>query len=71
MNAGEPVIFGQAACAAPQSSPRPSPIPPDLRRIKENEDLKSIPTVVLTTSAAESEMEAFGFYWLAWNRFPD
>jgi DNA-binding response OmpR family regulator len=67
-----------------------------LRRIKEDEELKSLPTVVLTTSGAESDivnaythgagsylvkpvdfekftklMEAFGFYWLAWNRFPD
>jgi CheY-like chemotaxis protein len=67
-----------------------------LRRLKEDEELKRIPTVVLTTSGAESDlvnaythgagsylvkpvdfekfsklMEAFGFYWLAWNRFPD
>jgi CheY-like chemotaxis protein len=67
-----------------------------LRRIKEDEELKSLPTVVLTTSGAESDivnaythgagsylvkpvdfekftklMEVFGFYWLAWNRFPD
>lgn len=66
-----------------------------LRRIKEDESLKRIPTVILTTSAAESDMvqayeggagsflvkpidfekfmklmEAFGFYWLMWNRFP-
>ena len=100
-------LFRQAAFADPQSSPRPSLILLDLRlpkvdglevlrRIKEDEDLKRIPTVVLTTSAAESDtvnayshgagsylvkpvdfekftmlMEAFGFYWLAWNRFPD
>lgn len=67
-----------------------------LRRIKHDELLKRIPTVVLTTSAAESDlmkayeggagsylvkpidfdgfmkmMEAFGFYWLLWNRYPD
>ena len=100
-------LFRQAAFAAPPSSPRPSLILLDLRlpkvdglevlrRIKEDEDLKKIPTVVLTTSAVESDMagayshgagsylvkpvdfekfsklmEAFGFYWLAWNRFPD
>jgi CheY-like chemotaxis protein len=100
-------LFRQAAFADPPSSPRPSLILLDLRlpkvdglevlrRIKEDEDLKKIPTVVLTTSAVESDivnayshgvgsylvkpvdfekftklMEAFGFYWLAWNRFPD
>lgn len=67
-----------------------------LRRIKEDELLKRIPTVVLTTSAAESDMvtayshgagsylvkpvdfekftklmDTFGYYWLAWNRFPE
>jgi CheY-like chemotaxis protein len=67
-----------------------------LRRIKTDDQLKSMPTVVLTTSSAEADMansyafgacsylvkpvdfekftglmEAFGFYWLAWNRFPD
>lgn len=67
-----------------------------LHRIKKDEDLKSIPTVVLTTSSTESDMagayengagsylvkpvdfekfgklmDAFGFYWLAWNKYPD
>jgi len=68
-----------------------------LRRVKEDEHLKLLPTVVLTTSGAEANMvnaythawwrviwwnpvdfekfsklmEVFGFYWLAWNRFPD
>ena len=67
-----------------------------LRRIKEDDQLKHIPTVVLTTSSAESDMvnsyahgacsylvkpvdfekftkllDAFGYYWLAWNRFPE
>jgi len=67
-----------------------------LRQIKGDEKLKRIPTVVLTTSGAESDMvnayssgagsylvkpvdfekftklmETFGYYWLAWNRFPD
>ena len=100
-------LLRQAAFADPQSSPRPSLILLDLRlpkvdglevlrRIKEDDQLKRIPTVVLTTSAVESDivnaythgagsylvkpvdfekfttlMEAFGFYWLAWNRFPD
>jgi CheY-like chemotaxis protein len=100
-------LFHQAAYGDPQSSPRPDLVLLDLRlpkvdgqevlrRIKDNEDLRRIPTVVLTTSAAELDMvqaythgagsylvkpvdfekfsglmEAFGFYWLAWNRFPD
>jgi CheY-like chemotaxis protein len=67
-----------------------------LRRMKEDDRLKRIPTVVLTTSGAESDMlnaytsgacsylvkpvdfekftkllETFGYYWLAWNRFPE
>jgi CheY-like chemotaxis protein len=67
-----------------------------LRRIKGHEELRRIPTVILTTSAAESDMvqayqggagsylvkpidfdrfrtlmEAFGFYWLVWNHYPD
>ena len=100
-------LFHQGAYADPKTSPRPNLILLDLRlpkvdglevlrRIKEDEELKSLPTVVLTTSGAESDivsaythgagsslvkpvdcekftklMEAFGFYWLAWNRFPD
>ena len=67
-----------------------------LCRIKEDEDLRSIPTVVLTTSNTESDMarayengagsylvkpvdfekfaklmDTFGFYWLAWNKYPE
>lgn len=67
-----------------------------LHQIKADPRSRQIPTVVLTTSAAETDMvsaysngacsylvkpidydkfaglmEAFGFYWLAWNRFPD
>ena len=100
-------LFRQAAYADPKTSPRPDLILLDLRlpkvdglevlrRIKEDADLKRLPTVVLTTSGAESDMvnayangagsylvkpvnfekfaklmDAFGFYWLAWNRFPD
>jgi two-component system, response regulator len=66
-----------------------------LRRIKTDESLRSIPTIVLTTSSAEADligayeqgadsylvkpvghdefaglMEAFGYYWLACNRYP-
>lgn len=100
-------LFHRAAYADPKTSPRPEMILLDLRlprvdglevlqRIKEDPELKRIPTVVLTTSSVESDMisayangagsylvkpvdfvkfnklmEAFGFYWLAWNRFPD
>ena len=66
-----------------------------LRQVKEDPDLAPIPVVVLTTSAAETDvarayahhansylvkpvdfgsftqlMEAFGYYWLAWNQYP-
>jgi two-component system response regulator len=100
-------LFRRAAYADPKTSPRPELILLDLRlpkvdglevlrRIKEDTDLKRIPTVVLTTSNVESDMinayangagsylvkpvdfekftklmDAFGFYWLAWNRYPD
>ena len=100
-------LFHQGAYADPETSPRPHLVLLDLRlpkvdgqevlrRIKEDADLRRIPTVVLTTSAAELDMvrayshgagsylvkpvgfeqfsrlmEAFGFYWLAWNQFPD
>ena len=100
-------LFHQADYADPQSSPQPQLILLDLRlpkvdglevlrRIKEDNDLKRIPTVVLTTSDAESDlitaygngagsylvkpvdfekftklMDVFGYYWLAWNRFPE
>ncbi|MGD0048998.1 MAG: response regulator [Bryobacteraceae bacterium] len=100
-------LFHQGAYAGAQSGARPNLILLDLRlpkvdglevlrRIKADDGLKRIPTVVLTTSDAESDMvnaytngagsylvkpvnfekftglmEAFEFYWLAWNRFPD
>ena len=99
-------LFRQDRYAAQESSPRPHLILLDLRlpkvdglevlrQIKQDAELARIPTVVLTTSGAESDlvnayshgagsylvkpvdfakftalMEAFGFYWLAWNRFP-
>ena len=100
-------LFHQGAYADPKTSPPPNLILLDLRlpkvdglevlrRIKEDEDLKLLPTVVLTTSGAEADMvnaythgvgsylvkpvdfekftklmEVFGYYWLAWNRFPE
>jgi CheY-like chemotaxis protein len=99
-------LLHRDAYADKEANPRPHLILLDLRlpkvdglevlhRIKEDADLKSIPTVVLTTSSTESDMagayengagsylvkpvdfekfaklmEAFGFYWLAWNRYP-
>ena len=65
-------LFRQAAYADPNSSPRPDLILLDLRlpkvdglevlaQIKKDQELKQIPTVVLTTSAAESDIaQAYG-----------
>jgi CheY-like chemotaxis protein len=100
-------LFRRNSHADPNAAPRPDLILLDLRlpkvdglevlrQVKEDAELKRIPTVVLTTSSTESDMvsaytngagsylvkpvdfekftglmEAFGFYWLAWNRFPD
>ena len=100
-------LFRQNGYADPDANPHPSLILLDLRlpkvdgmevlsRIKQDNTLMRIPTVVLTTSNAESDMvnaytkgacsylvkpvdfekftklmEAFGYYWLAWNRFPE
>jgi CheY-like chemotaxis protein len=100
-------LYRQNSYAAATASPRPDLIILDLRlpkvdglevlrRIKEDAQLKRIPTVVLTTSNAESDMvmaythgagsylvkpvsfekftklmETFGFYWLAWNQYPE
>lgn len=100
-------LFRQENYADPLISPKPSLILLDLRlpkvdglevlrQIKEDLNFKKIPIVILTTSAAESDlaeaythgvgsylvkpvdfakftelMESFGFYWLAWNRYPE
>jgi CheY-like chemotaxis protein len=100
-------LFRRGAYADPESSPRPHLILLDLRlpkvdglevlrAIKDDADINSIPSVVLTTSSAESDMvkaydngagsylvkpvdfekftklmDSFGFYWLAWNKYPE
>ena len=100
-------LFRRNGYADPNTSPRPSLILLDmrlpkvdgmevLRQIRQDDELKLMPVIVLTTSAAENDvvgaytqgatsylvkpvdiqsftkmMEAFGFYWLAWNRFPE
>ena len=99
-------LFHQGAYATADTYPRPGMVLLDLRLpkvdglevlkiAKSDPDLSRIPIVVLTTSAAETDMakaydcqansylvkpvdlpqfaaqmEAFGFYWLAWNKFP-
>ena len=99
-------LFHQGNYADPKQFPRPGMVLLDLRLpkvdglevlkiAKADPDLSQIPIVILTTSAAESDMarayacqansylvkpvdlahftelmEAFGFYWLAWNQFP-
>ena len=100
-------MFRQGSFASPESSPRPHIILLDLRlpkvdglevleKIKAEPQFCSIPVVILTTSAAESDlanayaqhvnsylvkpvdfakfseqMEHFGYYWLAWNQYPE
>ena len=100
-------LFRKDEYADPESCPRPHLILLDLRlpkvdglevlrAIQDDEDLKRIPSVVLTTSSAESDMvkaydndadsylvkpvdfdqftklmDSFGFYWLAWNKYPE
>lgn len=100
-------LFRRNGYADPNTSPRPSLILLDmrlpkvdgmevLRQIRQDDELKLLPVIVLTTSAAENDvvgaytqgatsylvkpvdiqsftkmMEAFGLYWLAWNRFPE
>lgn len=99
-------LLHEGAYRDPERSPRPALILLDLRlpkvdgrevlrRIKADEGLKAIPTIVLTTSSAESDLvdayaggavsylvkpldlhdfqsllQAFGYYWIAENRFP-
>ena len=99
-------LYGRAPYADPKTRPQPHLILLDLRlpkvdglavlqRIKGDANLRGIPTVVLTTSSAESDMvkaydsgagsylvkpvdfekftkliDTFGFYWLAWNKYP-
>lgn len=99
-------LFRQGRHADPAASPRPGMVLLDLRLpkvdglevlrlVKADPALSLIPIVVLTTSAAETDlarayeckansylvkpvdlagftalMDAFGFYWLAWNKFP-
>ena len=100
-------LFRRGAYTDPESCPRPHLILLDLRlpkvdglevlrAIKDDADINSIPSVVLTTSSAESDMvkaydngagsylvkpvdfekftklmDSFGFYWLAWNKYPE
>jgi len=100
-------LFRRGVFTDPNANPRPDLVLLDLRlpkvdglevlkRIKADEVLKKIPTVVLTTSNAESDilnayengagsylvkpvdfekfaklLESFGFYWLAWNQYPE
>ncbi|HEX2976193.1 MAG TPA: response regulator [Bacteroidales bacterium] len=99
-------LFRQGEYADPEKSPLPHLILMDLRlpkvdglevlgKIRTNDALKCIPTVILTTSEAEIDVsraynyhvnsylvkpldfdkfsnliEAFGFYWVVWNRYP-
>jgi CheY-like chemotaxis protein len=62
-------LFRQGACADPETSPRPDLILLDmrlpkvdglgvLRRIKKDEDIKQIPTVMITTSDDNSDIDA-------------
>jgi CheY-like chemotaxis protein len=99
-------LFHEGEFADAAANPRPHVVLLDLRlpkvdglevlrRVREREDLKGLPVVVLTTSEAEidiarayanlassylvkpvdfdkfrSLMDTFGYYWLAWNRYP-
>ena len=99
-------IFRQGEYANPENSPRPHLILLDLRLpkvdglevleiVRSNDEFKTIPVVILTTSNAESDiaraydnsvnsylvkpldftkfsdlLDTFGFYWLAWNKYP-
>lgn len=99
-------LFHQGSYSDTERFPRPGLVLLDLRLpkvdglevlkiAKSDPTVNSIPIVILTTSAAESDMakayewqannylvkpvdlpqfaaqmEAFGFYWLAWNKYP-
>lgn len=99
-------LFRQGEYSDPEKSPLPHLILMDLRlpkvdglevlaKIRANEGLKYIPTVILTTSEADVDIsraydynvnsylvkpldydkfsnliEAFGFYWVVWNKYP-
>jgi CheY-like chemotaxis protein len=99
-------LYCRHSYSDPAHSPRPGLILLDLRMprvdglqvlktVKNDPDLARIPVVVLTTSAAETDiaraydfhansylvkpfdfskfsdlLAVFGYYWLAWNRFP-
>lgn len=99
-------LFRQGKYTDPVTSPLPHLILMDLRlpkvdglevleKIRSSDNLKCIPTVILTTSEAEIDItraydynvnsylvkpmdfekfsnliEAFGFYWVVWNKYP-
>ncbi|HLN22241.1 MAG TPA: response regulator [Bacteroidales bacterium] len=99
-------LFRHGEYEDPEKSPMPHLILMDLRlpkvdglevlaKIRSDETLKSIPTVILTTSFNEADVakayeynvnsylvkpldydkfsnliEAFGFYWVVWNKYP-
>ena len=99
-------LFRKGKYIDPETSPLPHLILMDLRlpkvdglevleKIRSSDNLKCIPTVILTTSEAEIDItraydynvnsylvkpmdfekfsnliEAFGFYWVVWNKYP-
>ena len=99
-------LFRKGNYTDPDTSPMPHLILMDLRlpkvdglevlgKIRTSDNLKCIPTVILTTSEAEIDItraydynvnsylvkpmdfekfsnliEAFGFYWVVWNKYP-
>lgn len=99
-------LFRKGKYTDPETSPLPHLILMDLRlpkvdglevleKIRSSDNLKCIPTVILTTSEAEIDItraydynvnsylvkpmdfekfsnliEAFGFYWVVWNKYP-
>lgn len=70
-------LFHQGTYSDEKAGPLPYLILMDLRlpkvdglevleKIHGNQELKCIPTVILTTSGAD---RTFGFYWVVWNRY--